>query len=171
MLKACLFGCAFFCALCSLPLRGHPRCRLRGVGVAPVRGGTYFLCRRKESKQRKRAHPASPCSYPRAPNVPILHAATPYMSSAASAISEPLTRFTHLYVGCPWRTFTAHLRQTVCRLSRRMRRRTEFFLATTLRFALRKQTRSLPQMGARLEDSKRWQRRRIGTSRCAIREL
>src|SRR5258705_9229143 len=26
----------------------------RGAGVAPVRGGTYFLCRRKESRQRKR---------------------------------------------------------------------------------------------------------------------
>jgi hypothetical protein len=25
------------------------------ISVAPVRGGTYFLCRRKESKQRKRA--------------------------------------------------------------------------------------------------------------------
>ncbi|WP_210237169.1 hypothetical protein, partial [Mesorhizobium sp. M3A.F.Ca.ET.174.01.1.1] len=31
----------------------------RSIGVAPVRGGTYFLCRRKESKQRKRAHTAS----------------------------------------------------------------------------------------------------------------
>jgi hypothetical protein len=28
--------------------------------VAPVRGGTYFLCRRKESRQRKRAHTANP---------------------------------------------------------------------------------------------------------------
>jgi hypothetical protein len=25
------------------------------ISFAPVRGGTYFLCRRKESKQRKRA--------------------------------------------------------------------------------------------------------------------
>jgi hypothetical protein len=32
----------------------------RGAGVAPVRGGTHFLCRRKESKQRKRAHTANP---------------------------------------------------------------------------------------------------------------
>jgi hypothetical protein len=31
----------------------------RVASVAPVRGGTYFLCRRKESKQRKRAHTAS----------------------------------------------------------------------------------------------------------------
>ena len=29
------------------------------MSVAPVRGGTHFLCRRKESKQRKRAHTAS----------------------------------------------------------------------------------------------------------------
>jgi hypothetical protein len=32
---------------------------LWSIGVAPVRGGTHFLCRRKESKQRKRAHTAS----------------------------------------------------------------------------------------------------------------
>ncbi len=29
------------------------------ISVPPVRGGTHFLCRRKESKQRKRAHTAS----------------------------------------------------------------------------------------------------------------
>src|ERR1700761_8311933 len=29
------------------------------ISTAPVRGGTHFLCRRKESKQRKRAHTAS----------------------------------------------------------------------------------------------------------------
>jgi hypothetical protein len=33
---------------------------LWSIGVAPVRGGTYFLCRRKESKQRKRLHTANP---------------------------------------------------------------------------------------------------------------
>jgi hypothetical protein len=27
----------------------------RSISFAPVRGGTYFLCRRKESRQRKRA--------------------------------------------------------------------------------------------------------------------
>ena len=32
---------------------------LWSIGVAPVRGGTYFLCRRKESKQRKRLHTAN----------------------------------------------------------------------------------------------------------------
>jgi hypothetical protein len=31
----------------------------RSIRFAPVRGGTYFLCRRKESRQRKRAATAS----------------------------------------------------------------------------------------------------------------
>jgi hypothetical protein len=31
----------------------------RSISFAPVRGGTYFLCRRKESRQRKRAATAS----------------------------------------------------------------------------------------------------------------
>ena len=31
----------------------------RSISLAPVRGSTHFLCRRKESKQRKRAHTAS----------------------------------------------------------------------------------------------------------------
>ncbi|TXC83395.1 hypothetical protein [Paraburkholderia azotifigens] len=31
-------------------LRWHPRIRIGASRVAPVRGGTYFLCRRKESK-------------------------------------------------------------------------------------------------------------------------
>jgi hypothetical protein len=31
----------------------------RYISFAPVRGGTYFLCRRKESRQRKRAATAS----------------------------------------------------------------------------------------------------------------
>jgi hypothetical protein len=31
----------------------------RSISFAPVRGGTYFLCRRKESRQRKRAHTAN----------------------------------------------------------------------------------------------------------------
>ena len=38
--------------------RWHPRFVIGASGVAPVRGGTYFLCRRKESKQRKRANTA-----------------------------------------------------------------------------------------------------------------
>ncbi|MEM5346030.1 hypothetical protein, partial [Paraburkholderia azotifigens] len=40
-------------------LRWHPRFHIGTSRVAPVRGGTYFLCRRKESKQRKRANTAN----------------------------------------------------------------------------------------------------------------
>jgi hypothetical protein len=40
------------------------------AGVAPVRGGTYFLCRRKESKQRKRLNTANSSFCPRTLNVP-----------------------------------------------------------------------------------------------------
>ena len=42
------------------------------AGDAPVRGGTYFLCRRKVSKQRKRAHTANPCHDWRVIGVPML---------------------------------------------------------------------------------------------------
>ena len=58
------------------------------ISVAPVRGGTHFLCRRKESKQRKRAHAASSCCFPRARNVPIHHAATFWFLFVASALSS-----------------------------------------------------------------------------------
>ena len=87
------------------------------AGVAPVRGGTYFLCRRKESKQRKRTHTASPCSYPRAPDVPALHAATLLSSIVASAFDKRLTHSNHFFKGPRQRTAGAPLRQTVCRFS------------------------------------------------------
>ena len=35
------------------------------ITVAPVRGGTYFLCRRKESRQRKPLHTANAKRIPR----------------------------------------------------------------------------------------------------------
>src|SRR6516225_1829736 len=83
------YGLIFLClrrwlVLVVLLFRWHPLWCLRGAGVAPMRGGTYFLCpprglpsgrQRKESKQRKRAHTANACFYPRAPNVPMFHAA------------------------------------------------------------------------------------------------
>jgi hypothetical protein len=47
------FGLLFACGV-GLSLHSY-----RFIGVAPVRGGTSFLCRRKESKQRKRAQTAS----------------------------------------------------------------------------------------------------------------
>ena len=48
--------------------RLHPRFGVCASCVAPVRGGTYFLCRRKESKQRKRANTANASYCLRAPN-------------------------------------------------------------------------------------------------------
>ncbi|WP_209932479.1 hypothetical protein, partial [Paraburkholderia sp. LEh10] len=40
-------------AVCSFAAFAGIRDAPRGAGVAPVRGGTYFLCRGKESRQRK----------------------------------------------------------------------------------------------------------------------
>jgi len=119
----------------------------RFAGVAPVRGGTHFLCRRKESKQRKRAHTASACFYPRAPDVPVFRTATFYFVFVASALNKRLTRFNHFFTGARQRLTCAHLRQTVCRFSHHECRRTECFLARTTRFTPRKPTHSLPQEG------------------------
>ena len=64
---ACAFGLSCDTRVVVMGLRWHPRDDLTPSRVAPVRGGTYFLCRRKESKQRKRANTVSPCSRLRAP--------------------------------------------------------------------------------------------------------
>ena len=71
----------------------------RLASVAPVRGGTYFLCRRKESKQRKRAHTASPCWCPRALNVPAFHTATFRLFFVAGASNRRLIHFNHFFNG------------------------------------------------------------------------
>ena len=121
------------------------------LGASPVRGSTYFLCRRKESKQRKRAHTASACSYPRALNVPILRTATLCFALVACAPGKRPTCFVSRttagaskpsgpscgkrYVGCR----TADVRA-------------QNFLAREARFAARKPTHRLPQMGI----CKRW---------------
>ncbi|MBN3754610.1 hypothetical protein G3N95_16790 [Paraburkholderia sp. Tr-20389] len=63
------------------------------AGVAPVRGGTYFLCRRKESKQRKRAHTASPCSCLRAPNSSYAPSGNALVCAVASVLTARITRF------------------------------------------------------------------------------
>ena len=86
--------------------------RLRGAGFAPVRGGSHFLCRRKESNQRKRAHTASACYYPRALNVPVTRAATCQSMSVANALTMRLTRFMHQRHGPRHRISRAPLRQT-----------------------------------------------------------
>ena len=53
----------------------------------------------KKSRQKKAANTASPSSYPRAPNVPTLHTATPLFSCVANASNRRLTRFEYPYSG------------------------------------------------------------------------
>ena len=60
-----------------------------------MRGGTYFLCRRKESKQRKRANTANASYCLRAPDGPVLYAVTHQSLPVANALNERLTRFNH----------------------------------------------------------------------------
>jgi len=56
-----------------------------------------FFAAAKKSRQKKAAHTASPCAYPRAPNVPILHTTVPSLVPIANASNERLTRFKHPY--------------------------------------------------------------------------
>ncbi len=82
-----------------------------------------FFAAAKKSRQKKAAHTASPCSHPRAPNVPTLHTAAPLFVRVASA---PNQRLTHSNTrtsasGSEW--YVPPRWQTVCRLSRRMARR------------------------------------------------
>src|SRR5690349_13370661 len=56
-----------------------------------------FFAAAKKSRQKKAAHTASPCSCPRAPNVPTLHAAAILFACVASALSRRLTRFNYPY--------------------------------------------------------------------------
>ena len=51
------------------------------------------------ARQKKAANTASPCVYPRAPNVPILHTATSLFVCVANALNERLTRFEYPYQG------------------------------------------------------------------------
>jgi hypothetical protein len=57
-----------------------------------------FFAAAKKSRQKKAAHTASACSYPRAPNVPKLHTAVPWSVLVASALNERLTRFEYPYL-------------------------------------------------------------------------
>src|SRR5689334_24395036 len=76
--------------------------RLRGAGVAPVRGGTYFsLPPQRKVGKRKRLTPPILDVYPRAPNVPTLHTTVPRLVPVANASNKRLTHFTHPYKG--WR--------------------------------------------------------------------
>src|SRR5689334_1281036 len=58
----------------------------------------------KKSRQKKAAHTASPCSCPRAPNGPTLHAPAYLFASVANALNERLTRFAHLRFSTPCQT-------------------------------------------------------------------
>ena len=58
-----------------------------------------FFAAAKKSRQKKAAHTASPCSYPRALNVPTLHATVPWLVLVANASNERFTRFEYAYLG------------------------------------------------------------------------
>src|SRR5690242_16370286 len=98
--------------------------RERASRVAPVRGGTYFsLPPQRKVGKRKRLTPPARDLCPRAPNGPTLHTAAPLFVRVASA---PNQRLTHSNTrtsasGSEW--YVPPRWQTVCRLSRRIARR------------------------------------------------
>jgi hypothetical protein len=125
--------------LCARPFRWHPRWRLRGAGVAPVRGGTYFSLQRqrKVGKRKPLTPPArigtrGPPQRPHASHGKLLH------PSVANVLAVSLTRFMHgttarrvcrqvffcgkLCVGCPavqGRHDENHRAPRVCSMARR----------------------------------------------------
>ncbi len=126
--------------------------RLRGAGVAPVRGGTYFsLQRQRKVGKRKPLTPPAFDTYPRAPNVPTLHAAAPPQVSCQCAYQR-LTRFTHPYSRRPRHTVWAALRQTLGRPSCRTghHRCAGGFVRAPISTA-RQPTQSLPQWTTKLQ--------------------
>ena len=56
-----------------------------------------FFAAAKKSRQKKAAHTASPCVYPRAPIVPTLHTATFLFACVANASNKRLTHFTRIH--------------------------------------------------------------------------
>ncbi|MFM0024641.1 hypothetical protein, partial [Paraburkholderia azotifigens] len=58
-----------------------------------------FFAAAKKSRQKKAAHTASLCVYPRAPNVPIRHTAVPWPVLVANGSNNRITRFRHPYNG------------------------------------------------------------------------
>src|SRR6185369_2293778 len=53
----------------------------------------------ENSRQKKAAHTASTCSYPRALNVPTFHTAASLFARVANASNNRITRFRHSYNG------------------------------------------------------------------------
>jgi len=85
------FGLVLFACVCA-----GIRDLLSGFRRRPCAGRhLLFFAAAKKSRQKKAAHTASPCSYPRAPNIPILHTATSWLVPVANASNECLTRFKH----------------------------------------------------------------------------
>jgi hypothetical protein len=143
----------------------HPRCafaarafslasamRLRGAGVAPVRGGTYFsLQRQRKVGKRKPLTPPAP--------VPTHGPQRPHTSrrSAPASVScqcayQRRTRFTHPYSKQPRHTVRAALRQILGRPSCRTGHHWcagVFVRAPTS--TARQPTQSLPQWNTRLQ--------------------
>jgi hypothetical protein len=58
-----------------------------------------FFAAAKKSRQKKAANTANSCSYPRAPNFPILHTAVRWSVLVANASNECLTHFEYPYMG------------------------------------------------------------------------
>ena len=78
--------CVGLCAGIRVTLARFKRCPCAGRHL-------LFFAAAKKSRQKKAAHTASPCSYPRAPNVPILHTVMRGPACVANALSVHLTRF------------------------------------------------------------------------------
>ena len=138
--------CAFHLLFCWHPRCAfrllffwHPRCAsicfFAGIRNAlslfmrcPCAGRhLLFFSAAKKSRQKKAAHTASACVNPRALNVPALHTAARSLMFVAATLDHRPTRLTLPHHLEPVRALTAHLRQTVCKLSRHRGRGTEFF--------------------------------------------
>src|SRR6266704_561001 len=87
---------AGWCVCLCAGIRVMPSCFKR----RPCAGRhLLFFAAAKKSRQKKAANTASPCSYPRALNVPMLHKAVPWLVLVANASNECLTRFEYAYLG------------------------------------------------------------------------
>ena len=107
------FGCSSVCAAIRVMPSCFKRRRLAFFGLCggiralptcftrrPCAGRhLLFFAAAKKSRQKKAAHTASPCSYPRAPNVPTLHMTVPWSVLVANASNKRLTRFRHSHKG------------------------------------------------------------------------
>ena len=96
--QAVWFACV--CAGIRVLLACFTRCPCAGRHL-------LFFAAAKKSRQKKAANTASPSSYPRAPNGPVLHTAAPLFACVANASNKRLTRFEYPYSGKRQRTVYA----------------------------------------------------------------